>query len=122
MAIPDDRVASLGRRITGVSGSVVGLLGALPEIAAHLKVIRRATLHMDDEVTGMHAAVEELRGDVAELQAELIGLRTQFESLDERLDRLGAQVDSLAHPFRRRPRGRELPGEAPPDEQQGAAA
>ncbi|HEX4106604.1 MAG TPA: hypothetical protein VHX88_00630 [Solirubrobacteraceae bacterium] len=122
MAVADDRVvAALGRRLTGVSGDVVGLLRALPEIAAHLRALRASTEHMDDEVTGMHAAVRDLRGDLDDLKQEIIGLREEFQSLDERLERIDERVDTLTHPFRRRGRLREDPSAPAPDADASAA-
>ena len=99
--------AGLGRLLSGVPADVATLIRTLPEIAGHLAAIRAATAHMDDEVTGMHAAVEALRGEVRELRGEVRELDAHVAGMAGDVGEMTPNVVELTrvlHPFRRRGR------------------
>lgn len=64
-------------------------VSVLPEVADHLAEIGARVRTLDDEVVGMHRAVEEIRVDV-------VGMRESVEPLDTRLDGVQGAVSPLA--------------------------
>jgi hypothetical protein len=99
-------LAPLGRIVADSVGEL-NFLRVLPILAAHLKAIRRYTEHMDDEVTGMHAAVERMEGEIRLLREDISGLEQRIGRLEPYLE----DVNLAVRPFRRA-RAR-LPGRHP---------
>lgn len=92
------------RRIAEQMGTMVAAVGVLPEVARTLAAIQARVERLDDEVAGMHSAVESMRGDVTELKGGIERVEPHLED-----------VTRMVHPLRRitdraRRRGRdELP-------------
>lgn len=68
--------------------SLARSVSVLPEVADHLAEIGARVRTLDDEVGGMHRAVEEIRVDV-------VGMRESVEPLDARLDGVQGAVSPL---------------------------
>jgi hypothetical protein len=101
---PRRRLPGIGGMVTDSIGDVLSLLSALPEIAGYLRDIHTRVGHMDDEVTGMHAAVERLDGEVRELRAEIAALTSGIGSVVDGVGRLEphvADLSRIARPLQR---------------------
>ncbi len=120
------------RRIPGLGelGSAVNPLRLLSELAADLRSIRKHTISMDREVTGMHASVERIEVEMRDLTSRITDLDERMASVESAVVRLEPYVADLNLALRplRRARARfpnrpvpESPeaGEAPPGEAAG---
>jgi chromosome segregation ATPase len=112
-----------GRRrfppIGDLGSAAVNPLRVLAEVAADLRSIRKHTISMDREVTGMHASVERIEVQMQELTARITDLDTRMESVESAVIRLEphiADVNLAMRPLRR-VRGR-LPTRPQPEEPQ----
>jgi hypothetical protein len=115
-----------GRRgIPGLGdlGAAANPLRLLSELASDLRAIRTHTIHMDSEVTGMHASVERMEVEMRAL-TERIGLLDErmagVEGAVERLEPYVADLNLALRPFRRArarfPKGAPIDlGEGVPD-------
>ncbi len=101
------------RRIPGLGelGAQVNPIRILAEVAADLRSIRKHTISMDREVTGMHASVERIEVEMRELSARIGALDDRMESVEGAIGRLEPYVADLNLAIRplRRARAR-LPG------------
>lgn len=98
----------------GDLGAAVNPLRLLAEITADLRSIRKHTISMDREVTGMHASVERIEVEMRELTARISDLDQRMASVESAVIRLEphiADVNLAMRPLRR-VRGR-LPGRPP---------
>ena len=89
------------RQIAEQMQEMVAAVAVLPEVSRTLAAIQARVQRLDDEVEGMHAAVEAIREDVIEMKDGLDQVHPHLEGLSR-----------LAHPLRRitdraRRRGRE---------------
>jgi uncharacterized protein (DUF3084 family) len=89
------------RRIAEQMQEMVEAVAVLPRVSQTLAAIQARVDTLDEEVKGMHAAVEAMRGDVTEL-------RGGIERVEPHLE----EFTRIAHPLRRitdraRRRGRE---------------
>jgi chromosome segregation ATPase len=88
----------------GDIGSAVNPLRLLAELAADLKSIRKHTISMDREVTGMHASVERIEVEMRELTARISHLDERMASVESAVIRLEphiADVNLAMRPLRR---------------------
>jgi chromosome segregation ATPase len=103
------------RRFPGLGdlGAQVNPLRLLAQLAADLRSIRKHTISMDREVTGMHASVERIEVEMRELSARIGALDDRMESVDDAIGRLEPYIADLNLAIRplRRARAR-LPGRA----------
>jgi hypothetical protein len=78
------------RRLPGLGdlASAANPLRLLSELAADLRVIRKHTISMDHEVTGMHASVERI-------EVEMHGLSERIGALDERMAAVEGAIERL---------------------------
>ena len=116
------RLAPLGR-LLGDSLSELNVLRVLPELATHLRAIRRATEGMNAEVRGMHAAVRRVEVQVKELQGQLDAIEGRVVEVEDGMSRLEphiADVNLAMRPLRRararlpqRPPAGTRPGDSP---------
>jgi chromosome segregation ATPase len=120
------------RRFPGLGelGAAVNPLRLLSQLAADLSSIRKHTISMDREVTGMHASVERIEVEMRELTARITELDERMGSVESAVVRLEPYVADLNLALRplRRARARfpnrplpEQPGvdEEPPGEAAG---
>jgi chromosome segregation ATPase len=120
------------RRFPGLGdlGASVNPLRLLAQLAADLGSIRKHTISMDREVTGMHASVERIEVEMRELTSQIGELDERMASVESAVVRLEPYVADLNLALRplRRARARfpnrplpEQPGadEEPPDEAAG---
>jgi phage shock protein A len=88
----------------GDLGAAANPLRLLAEMAADLRSIRKHTISMDREVTGMHASVERLEVEMRELTARITDLDRRMESVESAVVRLEphiADVSLAMRPLRR---------------------
>jgi uncharacterized coiled-coil protein SlyX len=88
----------------GDIGSAVNPLRVLAEVAADLRSIRKHTISMDREVTGMHASVERIEVEMRELTARITDLDGRMASVEAAVIRLEphiADVNLAMRPLRR---------------------
>jgi chromosome segregation ATPase len=100
----------------GDIGAAVNPLRVLAEVAADLRSIRKHTISMDREVTGMHASVERIEVEMRDLTARISELDQRMASVESAVIRLEphiADVNLAMRPLRRA-RAR-LPGRAAVD-------
>jgi hypothetical protein len=95
-----------GRRFPPIGdlGSAINPLRLLSEVAADLRSIRRHTISMDREVTGMHASVERMEVEMRELTARITDLDGRMASVEAAVGRLEphiADVSLAMRPLRR---------------------
>ena len=120
------------RRIPGLGelGSAVNPLRLLSQVAADLRSIRKHTISMDREVTGMHASVERIEVEMRELTSRITELDERMGSVESAVIRLEPYIADLNLAIRplRRARARfpnrpvsDQPGvdEEPPSEAAG---
>jgi chromosome segregation ATPase len=103
----------------GDLGSAVNPLRLLAEITADLRSIRKHTISMDREVTGMHASVERIEVEMHELTTRITDLDRRMASVESAVVRLEphiADVNLAIRPLRRararfpnRPHGDDTP-------------
>lgn len=109
------------RRFPGLGelGASVNPLRVLAEVAADLRSIRKHTISMDREVTGMHASVERIEVEMRELTARISDLDQRMGSVESAVIRLEphiADVSLAMRPLRRaRARFPGRPHTATPD-------
>jgi hypothetical protein len=89
------------RQIAEQMQEMVAAVGVLPKVAQTLAAIEKRVDVLDEEVRGMHTAVDAMRDDVTELRAGI-------ERVEPHLD----ELTRIVHPLRRitdraRRRGRE---------------
>jgi phage shock protein A len=94
------------RRFPGLGdlGAAVNPLRLLSQLAADLNSIRRHTISMDREVTGMHASVERIEVEMRELTVRIGALDDRMamvEAAVERLEPHVADMNLAIRPFRR---------------------
>jgi chromosome segregation ATPase len=101
------------RRFAGLGdlGAQVNPIRMLAEVAADLRSIRKHTISMDREVTGMHASVERIEVEMRELSARIGALDDRMESVEGAIGRLEPHIADVSLAIRplRRARAR-LPG------------
>ena len=101
------------RRIPGLGdlGAQVNPIRLLADLAADLRSIRKHTISMDREVTGMHASVERIEVEMRELSARIGALDDRMESVEGAIGRLEPHIADVSLAIRplRRARAR-LPG------------
>jgi hypothetical protein len=88
----------------GDLGSAVNPIRMLAEVAADLRSIRKHTISMDREVTGMHASVERIEVEMRELTARMTELDGRMASVEAAVIRLEphiADVNLAMRPLRR---------------------
>jgi len=88
----------------GDLGAAVNPLRLLSEVAADLRSIRKHTISMDREVTGMHASVERIEVEMRELTARITDLDGRMASVESAVIRLEphiADVNLAMRPLRR---------------------
>jgi chromosome segregation ATPase len=126
------------RRFPGLGdlGASVNPLRLLSQLAADLGSIRRHTISMDREVTGMHASVERIEVEMRELTSHIAELDERMASVESAVVRLEPYIADLnlaLRPLRRararfpnrpvaeQPAGAEPPAgdEEPPSEAAG---
>jgi chromosome segregation ATPase len=94
------------RRFPGLGdlGASVNPLRLLSQLAADLNSIRRHTVSMDREVTGMHASVERIEVEMRELSVRIGALDDRMASVESAVERLEPHVADMnlaIRPFRR---------------------
>jgi chromosome segregation ATPase len=113
------------RRIPGLGdlGAQVNPIRLLAELAADLRSIRKHTISMDREVTGMHASVERIEVEMRELSARIGALDDRMESVEGAIGRLEPHIADVSLAIRplRRARAR-LPGRSDGGRSDGHAA
>jgi chromosome segregation ATPase len=106
------------RRIPGLGdlGQAANPLRLLSQLAADLNSIRRHTISMDREVTGMHASVERIEVEMRELSGRIGALDDRMAMVEAAVERLEPHVADMNLAIRplRRARAR-LPGRPPAD-------
>jgi chromosome segregation ATPase len=88
----------------GELGAAANPLRILAELAADLRSIRKHTISMDREVTGMHASVERIEVEMRELTSRISDLDSRMESVESAVLRLEphiADVNLAMRPLRR---------------------
>src|ERR1700683_3693255 len=85
------------RRFPGLGdlGAQINPIRLLAEVAADLRSIRKHTISMDREVTGMHASVERIEVEMRELSARIGALDQRMESVEGAIGRLEPYVADL---------------------------
>jgi chromosome segregation ATPase len=85
------------RRFPGLGelGAAVNPLRLLSQLAADLSSIRKHTVSMDREVTGMHASVERIEVEMRELTARITELDERMGSVESAVVRLEPYVADL---------------------------
>ncbi len=86
-----------GRRFPGLGdlGAGVNPLRLLSQLAADLTSIRKHTISMDREVTGMHASVERIEVEMRELSGRIGALDARMASVESAVERLEPYVADL---------------------------
>jgi chromosome segregation ATPase len=106
------------RRIPALGdlGAAANPLRLLSELAADLRVISKHTVHMDREVTGMHASVERIEDEMRALTDRIGALDERMAAVEGAVERLEPYVADLNLALRplRRARAR-FPKAAPAD-------
>jgi chromosome segregation ATPase len=100
-------------------GAQINPLRLLAQLAADLQSIRKHTISMDREVTGMHASVGRIEVEMRALTGRIGALDERMESVEGAIGRLEPHVADLNLAIRplRRARAR-LPGHGQPAEEQ----
>ncbi|HWE34004.1 MAG TPA: hypothetical protein VG410_10995 [Solirubrobacteraceae bacterium] len=85
------------RRFPGLGelGASVNPLRLLSQLAADLSSIRKHTISMDREVTGMHASVERMEIEMRELSSRIGALDERMASVESAVVRLEPYVADL---------------------------
>jgi len=85
------------RRFPGLGdlGASVNPLRLLSQLAADLGSIRRHTISMDREVTGMHASVERIEVEMRELTSRITDLDERMASVESAVVRLEPYIADL---------------------------
>jgi chromosome segregation ATPase len=79
----------------GDLGAQVNPLRLLAEVAADLRLIRKHTISMDREVTGMHASVERIEVEMRELTERIGALDRRMAAVEGAVERLEPHVADL---------------------------